>query len=249
MVGGYLGGIDYTYPFLLTGVLTAIGFVVVWSFPATRVDDAEPLTVAETVGVLREEFTSPPIRSFVLYAGLFSGTVWMVYNLFLQPMTLDLGFSESHLGVIYAGLTLSSAAGSYFAGRIKDRLGIDVAFLVSPLLVGVLFVAVTVAPVVALPAFFVMQAADRLTRIYRNQYINDHTRSESRATVLSTASMLFGLIAIPIEMTAGALADWFSPELTVAAFGGLVLVGSLAILAVESPLKFGSSAGSRRPSD
>lgn len=235
VVGGYLGGIDYLYPFLLTGVVTAIGFFVVLSFPGNERSDADPLTTTEAVKAVRREFARPPLRSFVLYTGVLSGVIWMVYNLFLQPIAVDLGFAESDLGWIYAGMTLVAAGASYLAGHVKDRIGIDATFLLAPLFVGGIFVAAAVSPILALPAFFAMQSVDRLIRPLRNQYINDHTTSTSRATVLSTASMVYGLIAVPIEMTAGSIADALSPLVTMGLFGGLVVVVAIAILLVEPP--------------
>lgn len=252
LLGGYLGGIDYTYPFVITAGLTVLGIPVVLSFPRSRTDDGDDpddgddsLTTLEAVALLRREFATPPLRSFVVYTGVLSGTLWMVYSLFVQPISVEVGLREAHLGVVYAGFTATSAAAGYFAGDVRDRFGVDAVFVVAPVVVGGLFLLVGLTPLAALPAFFVMQATDRLTRVLRNQYINDRVGSAGRATVLSTASMVFGLIAFPFEIAAGALADLLSPTLTVASFGGLLVVVSAAVLLVEPPVSVGSVVRAR----
>lgn len=235
VIGGWLGEAGFTLPFLLAAGVTVIGIPVVWSFPSIRVD-ADPPSIQETKTLLRDEFTKPPLRSFVLYTGVFTGTTYMVYNLFVQPVSTDLGLNKELLGWFYGLLTLASAAGSYSSDWLKTKFGVKRVVIALPLLLSLAFLAPVVFPVLALPMFVLMQSSAKITAIFRRQYVNDHTESVGRTTVLSAASMVYGLIALPIEVGFGLIGDAIGQIPAIAVGGGLVAVSSIAILLLEPPV-------------
>lgn len=235
VIGGWLGEAGFTLPFLLAAGVTAIGIPVVWSFPSIRID-ADPPTIQETKTLLRNEFTKPPLRSFVLYTGVFTGTTYMVYNLFVQPVSTDLGLTKELLGWFYGLLTLASAAGSYSSDWFKTKFGVERVVVALPLLLSLAFLAPVVFPVLALPMFVLMQFSIKIIAIFRRQYVNDHTESMGRTTVLSAASMVYGLIALPIETGFGLVGDAIGQIPAIAVGGGLVAVSSIAILLLEPPV-------------
>lgn len=235
VIGGWLGEAGFTLPFLLAAGVTAIGIPVVWSFPSIRID-ADPPTIQETKTLLRNEFTKPPLRSFVLYTGVFTGTTYMVYNLFVQPVSTDLGLNKELLGWFYGLLTLASAAGSYSSDWFKTKFGVERVVVALPLLLSLAFLAPVVFPVLALPMFVLMQFSIKIIAIFRRQYVNDHTESMGRTTVLSAASMVYGLIALPIETGFGLVGDAIGQIPAIAVGGGLVAVSSIAILLLEPPV-------------
>lgn len=241
-VGGYLAGFAMEYAYAASAVMTLLSIPVLLSFPKSSQyedEDDEQFTVLDALPVIRERFTRPPLRSFVVYVGLFLGVYWGV-NFFVQPISVDLGFSVELLGWMYAGFTAVAALISYKTGAIKDRVGIKLWFLVIPVALAVCYVAIAVLPLVAIPVFFVMRAVRNVTIPLANQFINDHVGSVGRATVLSTAGMVYNLTTIPFELAAGGLADVYTPTYTIGLFGAILLVGALLIQGIETP--FGTSS-------
>ncbi len=59
--------------------------------------------------------------------------------------------------------------------------------------------------------------------------------------------MVYSLVTVPFELTAGQLGDAVGPVATIGLFGAVLLAGSLAVLGVGSP--FGASSGTATPAD
>lgn len=233
-VGGQLADSAIVLPFLAAAGVTFVSIPVVWSFPAVEVD-ADPPTVRGAVEILREQFTQPPLRSFVIYSGIFTGTSYMVYSLFVQPVGTSVGLNVETLGLFYSGLTLASAVGSYFSDWLRNQFGLERVVVAVPLLVSLAWIAPLVFPILALPAFALMQFGVKVVTILRRQYVNDHTASAGRTTVLSAASMVYGLFALPIETGFGVIGDALGPVPSTAVGGGMVLILSAVLLVVEAP--------------
>ncbi|MFB6194266.1 MAG: MFS transporter, partial [Halobaculum sp.] len=225
VVGGYLAEIRLAIPFLFTAGASVLGIGVVATFPAAGEGDGdEPFGLRDGVAVIRDRLLEPPLRSFVLYLAAFYGVVWSV-GTYIQPVGLQAGLSTGELGWVFGGFTAASAVVSYFSGTIKDRIGLRYWFAVVPLVVGALFVLGPLLPVLfMIPVFFVMRVAMFTTRPLQQQYINDHTDSEGRATVLSAVTMLFSLVSIPVKLVTGPLGDRFTAVGAISVLGGGMLV-------------------------
>ncbi|MFC7082113.1 MFS transporter [Halorussus caseinilyticus] len=115
-------------------------------------------------------------------------------------------------------------------------VGIRRWFSVAPPLLGALFVVIALLPAAAIPVFLVMRGSRSVMMPLANQYINDRVESVGRATVLSTAGMVYNLVTVPFELGAGRLADALGIVPTIGLFGAILVVGSLAVLGVGSPL-------------
>jgi MFS family permease len=151
--------------------------------------------------------------------------------------------TKTAVGVVYAGFTAVAAVVSYFTGAIEARLGIRGWFVLAPVVVGGLFLALWVLPVLAVPAFFVARAANTATVTLGNQYLNDRIDSVGRATVLSSASMALSLAVIPFELVGGVFADLLSPVRALTLFGGVLVVGVGVLWLAAEPVGVGSSTG------
>lgn len=245
LLAGFLADRNLFYPFLATGLVNAAGFFVVLWFPETSVnhtDDSDPFTVSDAISVVRNQLGDPSLRSFVVYSTAFFAFIATI-NLFVQPASKQVGIDVELLGLMYAGFTGVSALTSYLAGDIKDRIGIDRWFLVLPVLLGGLFVTVSVVPIAAIPLFFLLKAAKTATKPLRNQYVNDRVESVGRATLLSALSMTYSLVLIPLKIASGELAEFVGPVDTIAILGGSLLVVSLLVIAWERPVSVGRPTG------
>jgi MFS family permease len=259
IVGGYLGGFALALPFLVAAGVTGLGLVALFAMgePDRGIDDDddEVLGVREGLEIVREVLSRERVRAFVLYYFvLFSAVTYLVF-MFLQPtlevVLTDVGLPESGvesaLGWYYAAISLVSAGLSYHAGTIEDRLGIRAWFLAVPVLAGAGLLGIAALPIVAVPVLLLVRAVAETTRSLASRYVNDRIDSAGRATVLSAMAMVSGLTVIPFQFAAGGLSDATAPELALAAAGGALIVGSVAILAWESP--FGDAGRTQESAD
>ena len=109
IAGGIVGQVSLALPWIVSGLLTALGLPVVASFPepdhrtldtddsdtdrdttdtdrdTTDTDDPGPFAALLAA---RDQLLAPPLRWFVAYTAVFAGIV-AVLNFFVQPVTLD----------------------------------------------------------------------------------------------------------------------------------------------------------------
>ncbi len=257
VVGGYLGGVDLAAPFLVAAGVTGAGLLALFAMgePERSGGDDGSLTPREGLGIVREVLARERVRAFVLYYFvLFSAVSYLVF-IFLQPtletvltgVGLPEGRVESALGWYYAAISLVSAGLSYHAGTIEDRLGIRAWFLAVPALAGIGLVGIAALPLAAIPVLLLVRAVAETTKSLASRYVNDRIESTGRATVLSAMAMVSGLTVIPFQFAGGGLSDYTSPGLALAAAGGVLLVGSVAVLVWESP--FAGEDATATPAD
>jgi MFS family permease len=249
--GGFLYVLEPALPFLVGAAWHALGIPLLVTLPRDGSGDEEgTLGVGDSVGIVRRALFRPPLRSVVLYVGLLFGAVG-ASNTYVQPIAVDVVESggmgllatlplprvppEATLGFLYAGFTAVSAVASYHAGTVEEYLGGDRAILLVPPAVGVVLVLPAAVSAVAIPTFLLMRSADPLVRPIVNRRLNDGIESAGRATVLSAASMAYGVVRIPLVLAGGVVADAFAPLVAVSAFGVVLVVGTLATHLVETP--------------
>lgn len=264
--GGLLYGLDPTYPFVAAVAFNSLGFATLLSLPKNRQyaqrgdDETEPFSPLAALHVVRDYLAKPPLRSLVLYVGLFYAVVG-VANAYVQPMTVEtlapyaaeigvqipaggaaaaarsgeagaaLGLG---LGALYAVFTLIASVGGYHAGTVEARLGVRHAILLVPAVLAVVLVLPLWVPLLALPTFASLRTARPLVTPIANGYINDHVDDVGRATLLSAVSMLAMLLRTPLAFGAGVVADATTATAAIAALGGLFLVVGGGIWAVGS---------------
>ncbi|MFC4552634.1 MULTISPECIES: MFS transporter [Halorussus] len=234
VAGAWAYSASHLLPWALDVAALAAGGAVLLAVPAREDaptatdDDSERLTPAETVTVVRTALAQSGLRTFVAYTSLFLGVVGAAL-LFVQPVSVDvLGVAPAHLGYLYAGLTLLSAAAAALAGRVRDRVGVDRWFGVVPFLAAAGLLAVLAVPWLALALFFVLRAAGAVSRPLADQRINDGVRSRGRATTLSAVSMLRSVAVAPLKLLAGAVAAAALPAV-LSALGAVLLVGAVGL--------------------
>ncbi|WP_231186253.1 MFS transporter [Haladaptatus sp. DYF46] len=253
VLGGYLGDIDLAYPFLVAAGVTGVGIPVLLGMdePASYEEsESDELGVREAVGVIRETLSHPRLRAFVVYYFvLFSAVSYLVF-MYVQPVLetvlpgvgVPKGSVEPLLGWFYAAISLLSAGLSYYTGAIRERIGLKTWFLVIPFVVGFGLVTLRFVPMLAIPAFLFARGIAETSRSLASQYVNDRIDTLGRATVLSALAMVGSLTVIPFQLASGLLSDATSPLTALTVAGGVLVVGSVAVLGWESPIKSATGA-------
>lgn len=245
VAGGYLASIELAYPFFAAAAVTALGAAILLTVDTESADAGDPAdrtTLSATVETVRTAFADPRIRSFlVLYYVLFSAVTYLAF-IFLQPRieTVTVGYSlgdvETLLGWYYGGISLAAAGFTYRAEWIRERVGLRRWFLAVPIVVGLLLVGQWLLPLSAFLAFVLVRGLSESTRVFASQYVNDRIDAIGRATTLSAMSMVSGLTVIPFQLGSGLLSDAVSPGAALAAAGGVLVVGTLAVHLVGTPV-------------
>lgn len=264
LVGGYLGGVDLSYPFLAAAFVTGLGLLVILTLsePETyRESDSDQLGIREAWDIVRQATGQRRLRSFILYYFvLFSAVTYLVF-IFLQPVfesvlvdldpdiVLSVPLADSYsvavgaenveelLGGYYAAISLASAVLTYNISAIEERVGLYRWFVGIPLLVGGLLIGMYFVPALALIALFVGWGVVEPTRVLAGQYVNDRIETLGRATVLSAMAMVSALTVIPFQLGSGVLSDMISPLAVLSGAGAVLVCGSLGILLWESPVE------------
>lgn len=245
VAGGYLASVDMAYPFFAAAAVTGLGALILLTVDSDRAESGDPAdrtTLAASLDAVRAALSDPRLRAFlVLYYVLFSAATYLAF-IFLQPRIetvaagYQLGDVETLLGWYYAGISLAAAGFTYRAEWIRERVGLRLWFLAVPAAVGLLLVGQWALPVSAFVAFVLVRGLSEATRVFASQYVNDRIDAVGRATTLSAMSMVSGLTVIPFQLGSGLLSDAVSPGAALAAAGGVLLVGSVVVHLVATPV-------------
>lgn len=257
VVGGALAARDLALPFLAAAAVTAVGVPVLLTVddrPHRRPDAGggdEPsgagspvLTPRRALAAVRAALADRRVRAFVVYHYvLFSAATYLLFILLqprLETLAPTLGLASARveplLGWYYAAIALVSAAATFGAEPVRERVGLRTWFLVVPPLVGLVLVVQWWVPLLAVPGFVLVRALGETTGIFAAQFVNDRVASLGRATVLSAMAMVSGLTVVPFQLGGGVVSDVADPGLALAAVGGVLLVGAGVVLLVADPL-------------
>lgn len=155
----------------------------------------------------RFAWTHRPVRSsMLLLTGLMMATFAPV--VLVQPFLIVHDVPTGLFGVFQAPVRLAGVAAAIVAWRVARRAGRDRVLGVSCAGVVVGFAGLAVWDSVAAFSFFTLPAVIQgLVRPTMDSYINEHTPSDQRATVLSVVSLAFSLQVGLLEATIGYIAD------------------------------------------
>ncbi len=180
----------------------------------------------------------PVTLAYVAFGAIAAG-----YSTFLaEALETDGDVSRDSVSSIYLGLGIASLIGAPLIGGISDRLGRRTAMLGVMSIIGAASVGVATlngAPLVVIVILFggLWVSYPTLTATY----VRDHLNDRQFGSAFGLMTIFFGLAAIIPPFAAGAVADdRGSFELPYLAFGGLAIVGFIALLfapgrAAETP--------------
>lgn len=246
IIGGLLFLVNPVVPFAGAALFNWVAVVVVYSFPKNvryEDDDSEETSARRILGVVRTFLTNSAVRSVVVLNALFMG-VFSAGSDYIQPIVVGslpplelsvLGIVVTEkiaLGWIYAGFTSISAVAVNYADDLETTLGTGPAILACYGLAGIAMLGPLTSPVLAIPAVVAFMSIPSVVGPIRGNYLNTHSGSAERATVLSSVSLLGMALRIPFLLTGGVVADRISPTVAFGVLGGIfLLVGSVAVLA------------------
>ena len=201
ILGGFLAAISFRYPAYaqVLVALLAIPFAISLVEPKMHKDRIKS-SWNSIIGVVRFSLVeSKVLRTHIIYSSFIGvGTLMMAW--LAQPFLKDVGINMKHYGIIWALLNIIVGVFSFLAHRIEKKFtDLNSLFIVGLLSVlGYLLLSQNMSYVGLLILFVFYANRGYATPLLRN-YINQHTDSNVRATVMSVRSFI---IRISFAITA-----------------------------------------------
>jgi len=216
--GGIMFRLSPGLPWLATGVVKLIGFLITFKLTEPPVD-TDTFSVKNFLTQTKKGFSHLLKRSMLKYTSLlliFGSFMAVAYEILDDVAVVDWGFNEIEIGLIYAAATLIAIPASYLYEFFAKRLSpIKMVVIASLLLTGnYLF-----SPWITAPLWVVIF----LSRVFYSpirgsavsEVLNKHTTSNIRATTLSTYELMRKMPYVLLAGTMGIMMEnlgvrWFS---------------------------------------
>lgn len=147
--------------------------------------------------------------TILLSAAIGASTLTMAW--FVQPYFIMSGMAVAWFGVGWAVLNVAAGIGAYHAWRVELKVGSKSMVTLMVIMLASGFIAISVVPFI--PGFIILLVfyifRGLATPTLRN-YINQHTESEVRATVMSLRNFIIRLIFAIVGPFFGWLTDVYS---------------------------------------
>jgi MFS family permease len=230
LAGGYFAQSSLRFPFMITAVSTAIGFLIAFSLTEPKsYKHADTHYLAHLKGAIRFSSTHPKVRLFILYSSIFF-TMLFIAQMFYQPYLKSIGLSLIYFGIIYFAIELIAAVGSKSASRIESFFGEKK--ILSIILIISIFCFFGMSQGLIIIGFLfpiILSFNGAMLEPIIQDYINKHTESHHRATVMSLNTLIQEIFSTALAPFLGYIADIWSLS-TALMMSGMILCINLIIL-------------------
>jgi MFS family permease len=227
ILGGLLATISFRIPIYATFVSFLSAVIIAFSFQEPEVYTKE--SEAKFMFKQMKESVSYTIKKKVLsLLILYAAVNYILYAIgfyFYQPYMKAVGINISLFGVIYLVYNCMSALGSKYASEIEGKIGTVNTILLTSIFryVPFIFMATFVSAPSVVLLLFVGFSVGLAGPIF-SFYINKHTPSEKRATIISLAAMSRTVGFSILSPLFGWLADLYSFYFSILLSGILLLL-------------------------
>ncbi len=210
LLGGALASISIVLPFQIQTVIAflAVPAAITLVEPKHIMEEAKKKSQSLLASVIHTIRFNKPLLMHILFSS-FAGTATLTMAWLLQLfLKEDLQISFFHIGIISAVLNVTIGIISAYAYKIEGRIGVHKSLLYLSVLLPLGFVLTGVVPSYwALVIIFLFYILRGYATPVLKDYINMHTDSNIRATILSMRSFTIRLLFAGLGPLAGKLAD------------------------------------------
>ena len=226
ILGGFLAALTslaFTVQISFVGPLLAM--VVALSMVEPQVEHQRPGYLENLKRGFSFAWHTPHVRFTVLLGS----TVMMACFapvILIQPFLIEHDVRTGLFGVFQAPLQIAAVLAAIFAHRVAAKAGTPAMLAVACIAIVIAFAGLASVSHVAIFALFIVPAIVRgLIRPTIDTYLNEHTPSETRATVLSVASLVLSIQVAFFEPIVGFVTD----DISIAAAFAFVAVYFLVV--------------------
>jgi MFS family permease len=179
----------------------------------------------DIIGIVRYTFkTNKLLGKYIIFSSII-GFASLVMAWFSQPIFFEIGLAKNNYGYAWVILNAIVAIGSIAALRIGHFFGKNgiFVFLSIAMSLGLIIIALNLSYLVFVPLalfYFIRGSAHPILK----NFINNHTSSDKRATVLSLRSLLIRIMYSAIGPFLGVISDKISIKLALMLCGVSILI-------------------------
>lgn len=216
ILGGLLAEISLRTPFYFQIGIALIGLITAFLLvePKTnKITDGKTKPWKNIKNIIRFALKeNKTLRYYILYSS-FIGAATLTMAWLVQPYFKLLKIDIFYFGLIGAGLNMAVAIPSFYAHVIERNIKTKTLLILILVLIGACYFTLSYQPtlwslLILLIFYFTRGVATPVLR----DYMNRHTPSEMRATVMSIRSFIIRIIFASTSPMFGYIADVFSLE-------------------------------------
>lgn len=227
ILGGLLATISFRIPIYATFISFLTAVIIACTFQEPEVYTRESKATF-LLNQMKESISYTIKKKILLLLIVYASVNYILYAIgfyFYQPYMKAVGITLSLFGVIYLIYNCMSALGSKYASTMEDRIGTVNAILLTSIFRYVPFIlmATFMSPYSVILLFCVGFSVGWAGPIF-SFYINKHTPSEKRATIISLAAMARTVGFSVLSPVFGWLADLYSFYFSIFLSGVILLI-------------------------
>jgi len=236
-VAPFLFILDIRLPYLLMGVMWFISsfFILLMEEPEMeRLKYNIKNHYIQMKEGLLYSLTHKLIRWLFLFS-IFTETPMIIYNtLMTQPYYLSIGFSVQHLGIITSIIYGLASLVSSQAHKIEKGLGEKTSLFSIALIHTFSFIIMGLfkVPLVVVVVILLYMSRD-FSWVVVETYINDHTPSRMRATILSIWNVPINTVLLFAYLLSGYLVDMFGLNPVILFFGIMLAFSTTFLFSIK----------------
>lgn len=234
-IGGFLYAINPRLPFYASAWFYLFGFFVCLFLIEPKIDTIKFSFVnflSQTKQGFKQLFLTPEIKKQTIIL-LSIGVIIVILDEMLNSfLAVEFGFQEQVIGIFWAFVYVAAAFAAQTTSVFKDIIGNNKSLV---LIGGVIVLTLIISPVLGIilggATILIRSCSQSVYDVFAVSLINQSTKSEIRATTLSTFNMIKNVPYVLTAFLFGSLTDIFSAK-TIAFFLGLILLGFLSVQVV-----------------
>lgn len=232
VIGGFLATISLRTPFYFQFAVAAIAIPAALTMVEPRFHSSQPvLTIRRLVQNIRTTFMhNKNLRISILLSAV-TGTATLTFAWLVQPFFKAVNLPVEWFGILWTALNLTVGISSVFAWKVEMALGKKWSVLLVVILLAAGYflsgVYITLWGIGFLFLFYLVRGV--ATPILKN-YINQYTKSEVRATMLSVRNFVIRISFAGIGPLLGWITDTINLKSAFILAGAIYFVAALLII-------------------
>lgn len=232
ILGGFLAGISLRLPFIAQAGIAFIGIPVALLLTEPQIQaQLEKTTMRKIFNTIRYSLVKNKLlRAYILYSA-FAGMTTLTLAWFIQPYFTSIELPLEWFGILWTALNLSVALTAFWAYKAERLLSpVKMLALITIVIGGGFMLLGIIGGIAGIAILFGIYLIRGIATPVLKDYINRHTASDVRATVLSVRSFIIRIGFAIISPLLGWYTDHYDLHTALIIAGAIFTLSMLATL-------------------
>jgi len=233
IIGGFLGGMNFRFPFfaMLPFYLLLIPLALSFYEPQRNKIVSTKNHIHDLLkSVKLSIFQNKKTRQLLLYSALLTSAIDVAYYLY-QPYFALSGLDIVYFGLVFAAFNGIQALSAKYSHVLEKKLGQDSSLILLFILTSLCYILMgNVIFIFSFIFAFLLQFVSGFSSVIISDYVNKETSSSIRATVLSAKSFVGHIFYALIVPVAGWLVDVYTLSQALIIIGIIILIAGCVFL-------------------